>query len=82
MAKIKAHTLALAFAIWSAVIMLIMWVASQMGLYVQAAEQMASLHMFFDLTPVGLIGGMLEAGVLSYLGVQLFALIYNRFASK
>lgn len=53
-----------------------------MGLYVSATEAMASWHMFFNLTFMGLIGGMIEEAVISFLGVYLFVLIYNLVTTR
>ena len=81
-AKLQAQPAATALAIWSALGMLLLWVLAKVGLYVSAAEAMASWHMFFNLTVVGLIGGMIEAAAISFLGVYSFVFIYNMVASK
>ena len=80
--KLSAQPAATALAIWSALVMLLIWVLAKMGLYVSAAEAMASWHMFFSLTFIGLIGGMIEAAVVSFLGVYSFVFVYNLIASK
>ncbi len=80
--KINAQPTAISLAIWSALVMLLLWVLAKMGLYVSAAEAMAAWHMFFNLTFVGLIGGMIEAAVVSFLGVYSFVNIYNLVVSK
>lgn len=80
--KIEAQPTATALAIWSALVMLLLWVLSKMGVYVSAAEAMSQWHMFFNLTFAGLIGGMIEAAIISLLGVYSFVFIYNWVATK
>ena len=80
--KFTAQPVAIALAAWSALVMLLLWILAKMGLYVSATEAMISWHMFFNLTFVGLIGGMIEAAVISFLGVHSFVLIYNILVSK
>jgi len=77
-----AHPLALAAAVWSGLFMLVIWVLAQAGLYVSVAVQMSQWHMFFSLSFPGLIGGIIEAAVISYAGVYAFVFIYNAIASK
>ena len=78
--KLRAKQLAITFAIWSAIFMLVIWLLANVGIYVSVAEQMAGWHMFYNLTFTGLIGGMVEAAVLSYIGVYTFVWIYNKVA--
>lgn len=80
--KLQAKQLAVTFAIWSALLMLVLWLLANMGLYVSAAEQMAKWHVFFNLTFAGLIAGMIEAAVVSYILVFVFAWVYNRVGGK
>ncbi len=80
--KLVAKQLALSFAIWSALFMLVLWLLASMGIYVSAAEQMAKWHVFFNQTAGGLIGGMIEAAVVSYVLVFTFVWIYNWAGEK
>lgn len=80
--QLNAQPAATALAVWSALVMLLLWVLAKMGLYVSAAEAMASWHMFFNLSFMGLVGGMIEAAVISFLGVYSFAFVYNLIVSK
>lgn len=80
--KLNTNSIAVAAGIWSVLFMLVMWLLANMGLYVSAAEQMSKLHMFFNLTLVGLISGMIEAGVVSFLLVYSFAFVYNIVVKK
>ncbi len=80
--KLQAKQLAITFAIWSAFFMLVLWLLANTGLNVSAAEQMAKWHVFFNFTFTGLIGGMIEAAVVSYLLVLVFVWIYNWVGDK
>lgn len=80
--RLDPQPTAIALSIWSALVMFLIWVLAKMGLYVSAAEAMASWHIFFNLTFMGLIGGMVEAAVISFLGVYSFVFVYNLVASR
>ncbi len=80
--KLQAKQLALAFAIWSALLMLVLWLLANTGIYVSATEQMAKWHIFFNLTFSGLIAGMIEAAVVSYALVFIFVWVYNWVGKK
>jgi len=80
--KLQAKQLAYAFAIWSALFMLVLWLLANMGIYVTATEMMGDWHMFFDLTFTGLITGMIEAAVVSVVLVYVFVWIYNWVGEK
>lgn len=80
--KLQAKQLAITFAIWSALFMLVLWLLANMGIYVSAAKQMARWHMLFNLTFAGLIGGVIEAAVVSALLVYAFVWIYNWVGEK
>jgi len=80
--KLQAKKLAVSFAIWSALFMLILWLLANMGLYISVAEQMAKWHVFFSLSFSGLIAGMIEAAIVSYILVLVFVWIYNSVGEK
>ena len=80
--KLRVKQLAISFAIWSALFMLVLWLLANVGLYISVAEQMSKWHVFFNLTPAGLIGGMIEAAFVSYLLVYVFVWIYNWVGDK
>ena len=80
--KLKAKQLATTFAVWSTVLMLVLWLLARMGIYVSAAEQMAKWHMFFNLRLAGLIGGIIEAIIVSVVLVYVFVWIYNWVGEK
>ena len=80
--KLAPKQLAVTFAIWSALFMLILWLLANMGVYVSATEMMVNWHMFFNLTFTGLVAGMVEAAVVSFLLVYVFVWIYNQVGEK
>lgn len=78
MKKLEAQPWAKAIAVWSAAIMLLLGVLGNLGIYTSAAEQMARWHIFFSLSLGGIIAGMIEAAVVSYILVYLFVWMFNR----
>ncbi|WP_233204119.1 hypothetical protein [Halegenticoccus soli] len=75
-----ALALAGAAALVSAVVMLLLGVFGAIGVYEGAVEMMQQWHMFFEPTVVGTVAGMIEAAVISFVLVYLFAWLYNVFA--
>lgn len=80
--KLESKQLAVTFATWSALFMLVLWLLANMGLYVSAAEQMAKWHVFFNLTFTGLVVGMIEAAITSYVLILAFMWIYNQVGER
>ena len=37
-------------------------------------------HMFFSLTPLGILGGIIEAAVIGFVLGYIIAVVYNKFA--
>jgi hypothetical protein len=68
------------FALWSALLMLVLGILANLGIYTQAAAQMAKWHLFFSLDFIGIVSGMVEAAIVSYVLVYLFVWIYNQVA--
>lgn len=77
MKKLNARRLSVAAALWAALFMLVIWLLANAGIYTSAADQMAKWHMYFNLTFMGLVGGMVEAAVVSFVLVYVFVWIYN-----
>lgn len=75
--KIDAIALGIAAAIIAAVIMLLLGILGNLGIYMGAVRMMEEWHMFFNLTPLGIIGGMIEAAIISFIFVYAFGLAYN-----
>ncbi len=81
MADKKCNALALGYAgaILSAAYMLLLSILAYFGIYANAAEQMARWHMFYSLTVVGTITGMIEAAVHGFVALYVLAWLYNKF---
>lgn len=50
-------------AIISSIVMLVLGIAGNLGIYEGAVDMMAAWHMFFSLSFAGIIGGMVEAAI-------------------
>lgn len=77
--KLNALALGYAAAIVAAVIMLLLGILGNLGIYTGAVDMMRQWHMFFSLSIVGIIAGMIEAAVISFVFVYIFGWFYNRF---
>ena len=77
MKSLHALYLGYAGAIISAIIMLVLGILGNFGLYTGAVAMMSEWHLFFSLSITGIIGGMLEAAIISFAGLYLFAVVYN-----
>ncbi len=78
--KLNELALGYAGAIISAAAMLLLGIGGNIGFYAGAAQQMMGMHMFFSLTPLGIISGMIEAAVIGFVFVYAFGWLYNKFA--
>ncbi|AEH61460.1 conserved hypothetical protein [Methanosalsum zhilinae DSM 4017] len=78
--ELRPLSLGYAAAIVSAIGMLILAIFGNLGIYTDAVEMMQQWHMFFSLTPAGIIAGMIEAAIISFVILYLFAVFYNRLA--
>jgi hypothetical protein len=80
--KLKILALGYAAAILAAACMLVLSILANMGIYVEAATQMMMVHMFYDITIVGTITGMIEAAIVAFIAAIVFGWLYNMFAEK
>ena len=78
--KLDELALGYASAIISALIMLILGILGNIGIYTGAVEMMQKWHMFFSLGIFGIITGMIEAAIISFVFAYAFGWIYNKFA--
>lgn len=78
--QLNEKSLALSLAIVAAISMLLLGIAGNIGVYTGAVEMMLQWHMFFSLSIGGIIAGMIEAGVISFIAGWLIAWFYNKFA--
>jgi len=77
--KLNSLALGYAGAIISAVCMLLLGILVNLGLYESAAMQMSQWHMFFSPSLTGIIAGMIEAAVISFVAFYAFGYVYNYF---
>ena len=78
--KFELNALKLGYtgAILSAVCMLLLGIFGNLGIYASAAQQMMNWHMFFDLSLLGIITGIIEAAVHGFIAGYLIAWVYNK----
>jgi hypothetical protein len=77
---LNSKALGIAAAVISATVMLILGLLGNLGVYEEAVNMMAQWHLMFNLTPLGIIGGMIESAVISFILLYMFGLIYNKVA--
>ncbi|MBL7055987.1 hypothetical protein ISS07_03700 [Candidatus Woesearchaeota archaeon] len=77
--KLNELALGYAGAVVGAATMLLLGVGSQVGVYTNAAQEMMKWHMFFSLSPFGILTGMIEAAVISFMFLYAFGWLYNKF---
>ena len=78
--RLSSLTFGYALAVWSAAFMLIIGIFGNLGLYLGAVEMMEQWHMFFSLSVFGIIGGMIESAIISFVLGYSFVWLYNKFA--
>ena len=77
--KLNEMALGYAGAIVSAAIMLLLSIGSSIGVYKNAAMQMGQMHMFYSVSIVGTVTGMIEVAVLGFVLLYALAWTYNKF---
>ena len=82
MKTLNAVALGSAGAITSAGGMLVLGLLGNFGLYTGAVTMMGQWHASFSLSIGGIIGGMLEAAIISFIILYVFALVYNWLLTK
>jgi len=60
--------------------MLLLGILGNLGLYMNGVEAMQQWHLFFDLSALGIVAGIVEAVVFSFAVGWLFAYLYNRLS--
>jgi len=75
--KINELAFAKALAVWSALVMLILGILGNLGIYSGAVNMMQGWHMFSNTGFSGIIGGIIEAAIISFVFGYAFAVIYN-----
>lgn len=79
-AHLSEKGLGIAIAIISAVGMLVLSLLGLSGRALEAIKLMQTHHIWYDLTAFGVIAGILEAAVFSFVLGYATAWLYNRFA--
>ncbi len=82
MRSLNALALGYTGAILSALGMLTMGILGNLGIYTKAVASMQNWHVFFSLSASGIIGGMIESAIWSFLILWIFGWLYNIFAVK
>ena len=82
MKTLNLLALGYAGAIISAASMLLLGILGNLGLYTGAVAQMSEWHIFFSLSLGGIIGGMIEAAVISFVTLYAFAIVYNWLVTR
>lgn len=77
--KLDEKAMGFALGIVSAVSMLVLGILGNIGIYTGAVQMMTQWHMFFSLSPVGIISGVVEAAIISFVLGYAFGWVYNRF---
>jgi len=78
--KLNSLVLGYAAAILAAIIMLLLGILGNIGVYTGAVDMMQQWHVFFSLSIGGIIAGMVEGAVVTFVFVYLFGFIYNKLA--
>lgn len=78
--KFNVFALGITASLVAALSMLVLGILGNMGIYLGAVEMMRQWHMFFSLAPMGILAGMLEAGIISFIFSCLFGWIYNKIS--
>jgi len=79
--KLNSLALAASAAIVAGLSMLILGILGNLGIYMGAVDMMSQWHMFFSLTPFGILSGIVEAAIISFVFFYLFGWIYNKFTN-
>lgn len=79
---LHAHALGSAGAIVAAASMLLLGIGANIGIYESAAAQMAKWHLFFSPSFGGIVGGMIEAAIITYIFLYAFAWVYSKMLER
>ena len=82
MKTLNALAFGYAGATISAIVMLLLGILGNFGIYSGAVAQMLEWHIFFSLSIVGIISGMIEGAITSFIFFYAFAAIYNIFVTR
>jgi len=77
--ELNGFALGSALAILSSLCMLLIGILGNLGLYTGAVKMMQAWHIFFSLSVLGILAGIIEAAIVSFIFGWLLAFIYNKF---
>lgn len=80
--KLNSLALGYAGAIIAGISMLVLGILGNLEIYTGAVEMMQQWHIFFSLSVVGIIAGIIEAAVISFVFLYLFGLVYNKLSKS
>lgn len=80
--ELNPLTLGYAAAIISALVMLLLGILGNLGIYTGAVEMMQQWHIFFSLSIGGIIAGIIEAAIISFIFIYIFGWLYNKLTGK
>jgi len=78
--KLRLLALGGSAAIVAAIVMLLLGILGNLGIYTGAVEMMEQWHMFFSLSIGGIIAGIFEAAVITFVFIYLFGFLYNKLS--
>lgn len=76
--RLNAMALAISGAVIAVIVMLLLGILGNLGIYMGAVEMMVKWHMFFGLSFLGIVGGMIEAAIVSFVLLYAFGWTYNK----
>ena len=76
--KLNSLAFGASAAIVAGLSMLILGILGNIGIYKGAVEMASQWHMFFSLTPVGILTGIIEGAIVSFVFFYIFGWIYNK----
>jgi len=76
--KLNSLAFGASAAIVAGLCMLILGILGNIGVYKGAVEMASQWHMFFSLTPVGILTGIIEGAIISFVFFYIFGWIYNK----
>jgi ABC-type antimicrobial peptide transport system permease subunit len=77
--KLKPNALGFSLALLGSLCMLALGILGNLGIYLGAVEMMQKWHLFFSLSMGGIIAGIIEAALISFIAGWLIAYFYNKF---
>lgn len=78
----KVQRVSVTGAMSAALLMLLLSIGNSFGFYEEAVAQMQGWHMYYTPDFGGTISGMIEAAVVTYLGIQIVFWIYGALGKK